>query len=92
MVSERKSVVVTRLLFIMLVILTFGSKVKGLLPSDFYQFRGPLIFQEEFDTLNTSRWQVICAPRAPIKAILTYMSNHPYIFPIAYHHGVERWQ
>lgn len=46
---------VTLLLSLMMIRL---GVVQGLLASDFYRLRGPLIFQEEFDTLNTSRWEV----------------------------------
>ena len=38
------------------VVLSFVSKATGLF-DQFYQLRGRLIFQEEFNSLNKSRWQ-----------------------------------
>ena len=52
---KRKEVVTS--VVILLAVIVVG-KVKGNW-SQFYQMRGRLIFQEEFDTLNRSRWQHI---------------------------------
>ncbi len=41
-----------------LAVLVLFGRVKGTW-SPFYQLRGRLIFQEEFDILNRSRWQHI---------------------------------
>lgn len=41
-----------------LALLVLVGRVKGTW-SQFYQLRGSLIFQEEFDILNRSRWQHI---------------------------------
>lgn len=51
---KRKEVVIVSLALLLLVV----GKVKGTW-SQFYQLRGRLIFQEEFDSLNRSRWQHI---------------------------------
>jgi hypothetical protein len=61
--------------FYLLVVLA-SNQVKGTW-SQFYHLRGRLIFQEEFDTLNTSRWQHIITAWRGGNNEFEYYTNRP---------------
>jgi hypothetical protein len=44
---------------LLLLMLTISPLPISTFWSEFYQYRGPLIFNEDFHTFNTSRWQHI---------------------------------
>ena len=62
---------------LVLLLLFFTLKPIYAFWSEFYQYRGPLIFNEDFNTFNKSRWQHIITAWRGGNQEFEYYTNRP---------------